>query len=365
MSSPLRSVLTSLLLSAHACSTPPPSVAAEPKAIATSEKRRDVVVQLAPLPVPRSKPRDSAPVEATSVNPRPEELALVWPLADRFGAVLSRGDIATRGAARKVPMSATVGDFLLEKDVAESALGSFEHLRGRLLDLYGKNGVECTARVTGFRAVGGFTLWDGEEAADSVWESLAERFLVAVVEPTDAKCRPLWARAQDLPKPTVLRSRELSAAETHRATRALGKTVVARALQASYAEHRTEGREPHGPPTWDALEPREWRAVAFEHPLEPVAYFSAELSAGEGCGDFGGYALGFFKTGASSFVDVTGDGSPELPDRPLFGLVPAAAVVLEPGGPVFFVHPNALYANAGAGVVPVMTIGRTGTTCGC
>jgi hypothetical protein len=365
MSSPLRLVLLSLLLSSLACSAPPPPVASEPKSNDTSRKRLEVVVQLESRIASRPEPRDSAPVGPTSVTPRPDELSLVWPLARGFGAVLARGDIVTRGSARKVPMSAVPGDFLLEKDVAESALGSFEHLRGRALDLYGKNGIECTATVTGFRVVGGFTSWDAEEAADSVWESLAERFLVAVVEPTDAKCRPLWARAGDLPKPTVLKPRELSVAETHRATRALGKTTVARALQASYREHRTEGREPHGPPTWDALEPREWRAVAFEHPVEPVAYFSAELSAGEGCGDFGGYALGFFKSGGSSLVDLTGDGSPELPERPLFGLVPAAAVVLEAGGPVFFVHPNALYANAGGGVVPVMSIGRTGTTCGC
>jgi hypothetical protein len=249
--------------------------------------------------------------------------------------------------------------------VAESALEGFDHLRARVFDLYGENGVDCTATVTGFRAVGGFTLWDEEESADSVWEALPERYLVAVVEPADPTCRPLWARAQDLPKPTVLKSRALTAVETRHATGALGKTAVARALQASYAEHRMEGREPHGPLTWDALEPREWGAVAFEHPETGVAYFSAELSAGEGCGDFGGYALGFFKSGSASLVDVTGDGSPELPDRPLFGLLPTAAVALDRGGPVFFVHPNALYANAGAGVVPVTTVGRTGTTCGC
>ena len=62
---------------------------------------------------------------------------------------------------------------------------------------------------------------------------------------------------------------------------------------------------------------------------------------------------------------MTGDGSPQFPDRPLFGVVPSAAVVLDPGGLTYFVHPDALYANAGAGVVPVATIGRIGTTCGC
>jgi hypothetical protein len=208
-------------------------------------------------------------------------------------------------------------------------------------------------------------MWDDQEAADSVWQSLAEHFLVAVVEPSSTSCKPLWARAHDLPKPAVLRPRALTTDETRRAKRALAKTTVAQSLQGNYAKYREELREPHGPLTWDALEPREWRAVAFEHSEQATTYVSAELSAGEGCGDFGGYALGFFESGSGSWADVTGDGSPEFPDRPLFGLVPSAAVVLDPGGPVYFVHADALYANAGAGVAPLTTIGRVGTTCGC
>lgn len=365
--SPIRLLLL-LVVACVACSEPPAAATVTPELIppsVASAKYLAIVVPERSVPAAPPVPSASTPSGPTAAMPRPEELSLLWRLGRGFGAVLKRGEIATTGAARKVPMSKDPGDFLLEKDVPDSALGSFAGLRGRVLDLYGKKGVECSAKVTGFRAIGGYTMWDEQEAADSIWQSLGEQFLVAVVEPSNPSCKPLWARARDLPKPIVLAPRNLTAEETRRATRALAKTAVAQSLQGSYAKYREELREPYGPMTWDALEPREWRAVAFEHPERAATYVSAELSAGEGCGDFGGYALGFFESGSAGWTDATGDGSPEFPNRPLFGLVPSAAVILEPGGPVYFVHADALYANAGAGMAPLTTIGRIGTTCGC
>jgi hypothetical protein len=365
---PQRLLVLPTLAAVVACSAPPQATNIQPEGsprVVVHQKRLELAAPERVIPAVQRQPGASVPGDAVATAPRPEQLALLWRLERGFGSVLKRGDVATRGAARKLPMSTSPGDFLLEKDVEPAALGEFGALRGRVFDLYGRGGIECSATVTSFRAVGGFTSWDEEESADSVWEQLPEHYLVAVLEPTDTTCKPLWARAHDLPKPSVLRARPLTAVETRQATRALATTAVARSLQTEYARHREDSREPYGPATWDALEPREWRALAFEHPQHATTYVTAELSAGEGCGDFGGYALGFFKTGSPTWLDVTGDGSPEFPDHPLFGLAPSAAVLLESGGPVYFIHPDALYANTGAGVVPLATIGRVGTTCGC
>jgi hypothetical protein len=57
------------------------------------------------------------------------------------------------------------------------------------------------------------------------------------------------------------------------------------------------------------------------------------LSAGNACGEFSGYALGFFKVTPSGWLDLTGDGDPrlKLPERPYFRIAPHVAVVTEPG----------------------------------
>jgi hypothetical protein len=52
-----------------------------------------------------------------------------------------------------------------------------------------------------------------------------------------------------------------------------------------------------------------------------------------------------------------------LPSRPLAGVAPEAAV--EPGGPVFFVDDELLYAESPKGFVTLMAIGRTRSICSC
>jgi len=300
--------------------------------------------------------------------PAPEELSLLWPLRRGFGAVLKHGPIETRGVARKVVMSKDPSDFLLEKEVTEAATKPFESLRGRALDLYDANGVACSTSVTAFRAIGGFTTWDEREAADAVWEAIGEPYLVAVVEPVDPQCKTaLWARASDLPKPTVLRPRELTPTESELARLALRKTTTSVATQASYAGYRTANNDAQAPPRWEALEPEEWGALAFVHPTTNQTYVAAELFAGPGCEAFTGYALGFFKVATPDWLDLTGNGNPMtlFPVRPLFGMRPVAAVALEPGGRLFMVGQDVIYTDSGAGFAPLLTIGRMRTTCSC
>lgn len=346
-------------------------------------KRLELVLHGDRLLITNEEMLESTPASVPAVSaPPPEELALLWPLGRGFGVVLRQGPVETRGPARKVMMSKSSSDFLLEKDVADVALRPFEAFRGRMLDLYGPKGVLCAASVTSFRAIGGFSSWDADEPAEDVWRALGDaQFLVAVVEPGDPACQPLWARASDLRKPTILEPRELTQAEAELAAEALRKTKTARDTQASYVLYRDEGGQlpdlENGaasggsrrevPARWEDLEPKHWRALGFTHPESGASYFAAELAAGEGCGSFAGYALGFFKAGAPDWLDLTGNGSPglELPGRPLFGLTPLAAVALEPGGPIFLVGDNVLYANAGAGFAPVTALGRYRTTCSC
>ena len=94
-----------------------------------------------------------------------------------------------------------------------------------------------------------------------------------------------------------------------------------------------------------------------------------ELSAGEGCGDFTGYALGFFKVTPGAWIDVTGDGDPRssLPSRPWSGIAPHAAVATRPGKPPFLIGGggSVLYAQGPSGFVPVTTVGEIRTMCGC
>lgn len=313
--------------------------------------------------------------------PPPGELALLWPLRRGFGAVLKHGPIETRGAARKVVMSKDPSDFLLEKEVTDAATKPFEGLRGRDLDLYDANGVACSANVASFRAIGGFMTWDEREAPDAVWDAMGEPYLVAVVEPEDPKCKPFFARLSHLPKPTVFRPRELTLAESELAALALRKTPTSVATQASYAEYRTANngllpdlgigpgpaKPAQAPAHWDALEPKDWGALAFSHPTMNTTYVVAERYSGTGCDAFGGYALGFFKMATPDWLDLTGNGNPmaSFPNRPLFGMKPLAAVALEPSGRLFMVGHDVLYADTGTGFAPFRTIGRMRTTCSC
>jgi hypothetical protein len=119
--------------------------------------------------------------------------------------------------------------------------------------------------------------------------------------------------------------------------------------------------------TWQDLEPREWAARAFIHPETKVGYFAAELSTGEGCSEFGGYAFGFFKSASPDWLDLTGEGRPgdSMPLRPFLGLVPEVGVQLERGGPIYFVGHEVLFGDIGAGFAPLFAIGRVRTTCSC
>jgi hypothetical protein len=85
------------------------------------------------------------------------------------------------------------------------------------------------------------------------------------------------------------------------------------------------------------------------------------------CAEFSGFALGFFKAAAPSWIDRTGDGAPnlEFPARPLAGLLPVTAVALEPEGAIYLLGSEGIYAQTNAGFVLVLTVGRTRTTCSC
>jgi len=336
-------------------------------------KRMELVLEKDGLHIINEEMLDSTSEKVTVKAPPPDTLALIWPLKGGFGAVLHHGEIETVGAVRKIQLSDSEYDVLYEKDVTEAATRPFAALRDRSLDLYSTTGVACSAKVKGFRAVGGFTAWDDTEPVEDTWKQI-DPYLVAVVEPAGCVGQPLWARASDLPKPTLLARRDLTSAETDLAEKALRKTPGARETTAQYATFLAEQPAPDGdagtpapPKNWEKLEPNSWSAAAFTHPASGVTYVAAERMAGEGCGTFGGYAFGVFKVGTPDWLDLTGDGNPGLsiPERPFFGLVPEASVMLEPAGPIYFLVEGALLADTGSGFAPLVTIGRIRTTCGC
>jgi hypothetical protein len=297
--------------------------------------------------------------------PPPEELALLWKLPRGYGVVLKRGSIATQGKVST--LSTESASYLMAKDAAGAALGPVESFRARTLDLYGVGGFACSAKVSSFRVLGGFTS-PIEELPEDNWKALGdELYLVAVVEPDDSKCQPLWARAQDLPKPTVFRSQTLTGDELALAERQLAKTKTAREMQKDYQEYRQSAGGTQAPASWLDVEPTERLGISLSHPQTNAKYAVLERFVGAGCDGFRGYALGLFKQAAPEWIDLTGSGAPYhyFPLRPLFGMAPEAAVTLSSGGPVYLISGEGIYADTGAGFVPVMTIGPIRTTCSC
>jgi hypothetical protein len=332
-------------------------------------KRLDFVETEGTLLISREEMLASKPAEIPGAKPpAPEELALLWPLRKGFGVVLRRGEVETRGTARRVPLSKEASDYYVEKDVAESVARSFAGLARREFALYDAHGLRCSAKASGLRAVGGYTWWESGVSADEVWKSLSDTYLVAVVEPADERCRPLWARAKDLQAPFVMTSSSLQGAEAEPALEALRRTAVAVRLQKSYLHYLAEGGKPEGgtPKTWEELAPSQFVAVAFDDHASAAKYAVVEREAGQGCVEFAGYALGFFKMAEPKWLDLTGNGDPssELPARPFFGMRPLTAVRL-PGGRLFMIGQDVVYADAGGGFVPIMAVGRQRTTCGC
>ncbi len=319
-----------------------------------------------------SKTTGPGPVEA----PPAEELALLVRLPAGYGAVLRTGSVEGTGVVRRITSESELVHRVV-KDASPADIQPFQHLAGRSMDLYDGSSVACSGRITSFVGVTGVLGSDelGSESspqgrADAIWEwADAAKYLAAVIEP-ERPCVAQWARASDLPKPTVFESRQLRPEESSKGLSALLETRAARDVQASYERFRSEitGGANH-PATWSDREPREFAATLFADAASQVTYAAVELSTGEGCGDFGGYALGFFKVTPGAWIDVTGDGDPRasLPHRPYFGVVPQTAVATRPGKPPFLIGSagSVLYAQVAAGFVPVRAIGEIRTICGC
>jgi hypothetical protein len=121
------------------------------------------------------------------------------------------------------------------------------------------------------------------------------------------------------------------------------------------------------PESWLAFEPSERFAITLIHPQSNAKYTVVERLVGFACEGYSGYALGVFKQAAPEWLDLTGSGAPYhyFPLRPLFGMAPEAAVTLSSGGPVYLINRQGIYADTGAGFVPVMTTGPIRTTCRC
>jgi hypothetical protein len=333
------------------------------------KKRLDLVQQNGELLIEREEMLASETAAVPGAKPPPpDELALLWPLRRGFGVVLRRGQVKTRGPARRVQLSKWEQDYYVEKDVAEAAAGPFVGQLKRKFDLYDGEGVACSATVSALRAVGGYTSWEVDGAADEVWNLMSEHFLIAELDDIKPGCKPLWARAADLPPPTLLRAEKLAGQNAKPALDALSRTSLALSHQKAYEAYLAEGGKPElgSPKTWEALAPTQIAATSFTDPTSKVTYAVAERSAGQGCGEFSAYALGFFKVAQPKWFDLTGNGDPtsELPERPFFGVSPSAAIRTSDGR-LLMIAPNVVYADAGAGFVPILTVGRQRSTCGC
>jgi hypothetical protein len=210
-----------------------------------------------------------------------------------------------------------------------------------------------------------------------VWTALGpDYYLVAVIEPSTQECDAFWARASDLPAPQIFSRRELAPEEHDAVLRALRRRPAERETRAEYDAfvESTGGAlpsfadaiPPRAPASWWDLDAY-WHAAAFAHPATGATYVTAERLADLGCADFRGYAFGIFRMASPQWVDLTGEPDPShiLPGRPLAGVAPEAAVLLEPGGLPILIGRQMLYAQSARGFVPVMGIGRTRSTCSC
>jgi hypothetical protein len=342
------------------------------------QKRLEFVVRDGALSISREEMLESTTARSSGARPPPpEELSLVVTLARGLGAVIRVGAVHGTGAVRRIH-SPSAFEHRVERDASPADIGQYRDLIGRPMDLYQGQAIACSGKVTSFVGVTGVLGSDDlkddtppERRAAVLWDwAESAQYLAAVIDPDRPDCKAEWARASDLPKPTVFETRDLSPDEAGSALSALRKTRTAESVQVEYERYKTDPAHAHATEHADAwwnIEPRESTTRAFVNPTTKATYAVMELSAGSGCGEFGGYALGFFKVTPSGWLDLTGDGDPRLkvPERPYFQMAPHVAVGSTPGRSPFFVGRNALYAQAPNGFVLVTGVGSIRTVCGC